>query len=106
MKENITFGGQMDEAWYSTCVKACALQQDFDAFLAGDSTQVGERGITISGGQKQRLAIARAAYARPDVVVLDDPLSAMDAHVGKTVFEECILDLWRKVGGWWIVYSG
>ncbi|KAK3240539.1 hypothetical protein CYMTET_49620, partial [Cymbomonas tetramitiformis] len=59
---------------------------------------VGERGITISGGQKQRIAMARAAYSKPDVVILDDPLSAMDAHVGSKVFVECILQLWGELG--------
>ena len=98
VKQNIMFGAESDDAWYDACVAACALGPDIAAFVAGDETQVGERGITISGGQKQRVALARACYARPDVVVLDDPLSAMDAHVGRKVFEDCILGLWRRTG--------
>jgi len=96
VRENIVFSGEFDEKWYRSCLKAACLEHDLESFIAGDMTQVGERGITISGGQKQRVALARAAYFKPDVVVLDDPLSAMDAHVGKEIFENLILGLWRR----------
>ena len=64
-----------------------------DQFVEGDATEIGEKGITISGGQRARIALARAYYADADVVVLDDPLSAMDAHIGASVFSRCILAL-------------
>eukprot|EP00931_Biecheleriopsis_adriatica_P089753 TRINITY_DN63837_c0_g1_i1.p1 TRINITY_DN63837_c0_g1~~TRINITY_DN63837_c0_g1_i1.p1 ORF type:complete len:1348 (-),score=274.07 TRINITY_DN63837_c0_g1_i1:64-3729(-) len=92
-KENILFGSDMDEDWYKQVLEACALNEDLAQFKDKDNTEIGERGITISGGQKQRVAIARAAYSRSDVFIFDDPLSAMDAHVGRQVFENCFLNL-------------
>jgi ABC-type multidrug transport system fused ATPase/permease subunit len=64
---------------------------------AGDETEIGERGINLSGGQKQRISIARAMYNDADIYVFDDPLSALDAHVGKHVFEECMSKLREQV---------
>jgi len=93
IKENILFGLEADEQWYQTVLEACCLKEDIKQFMAGDETEIGERGITISGGQKQRIAIARAAYSRADIIVLDDPLSAMDAHIGKLVFDRCLRTL-------------
>ena len=69
---------------------ACALDHDIEALPAGDATEIGERGINLSGGQKARLALARAAYSRPAIALLDDPLSAVDPKVAKTLFSECI----------------
>lgn len=71
----------------------CALQADLDMLPNGDQTEIGERGITISGGQKQRLNIARAIYFDADIVLMDDPLSAVDAHVGRHIFDKAILGL-------------
>lgn len=71
----------------------CALQADLDMLPNGDQTEIGERGITISGGQKQRLNIARAIYFDADIVLMDDPLSAVDAHVGRHIFDNAILGL-------------
>ncbi|KAL2162634.1 hypothetical protein VTH06DRAFT_6470 [Thermothelomyces fergusii] len=93
VQENILFGKEMDREWYSEVVKACALQPDLDMLPNGDMTEIGERGITISGGQKQRLNIARAIYFDADIVLLDDPLSAVDAHVGRHIFDNAILGL-------------
>ena len=73
--------------------QSCALQADLDMLLHGDQTEIGERGITISGGQKQRLNIARAIYFDADIVLMDDPLSAVDAHVGRHIFDNAILGL-------------
>lgn len=68
----------------------CALERDFELFPYGDGTIVGERGVSLSGGQRARVNLARAIYKRADVYLLDDPLSAVDTHVGKHIFEKCI----------------
>ncbi|KAI1864810.1 uncharacterized protein JN550_008630 [Neoarthrinium moseri] len=93
LKENIIFGKDMDRDWYQEVITACALQPDLDMLPNGDSTEIGERGITISGGQKQRLNIARAIYFDSDIVIMDDPLSAVDAHVGRHIFDNAIMGL-------------
>ncbi|KAK4148084.1 ATP-binding cassette transporter YOR1 [Dichotomopilus funicola] len=93
VRENILFGKEMDKEWYADVIKACALQQDLDMLPNSDMTEIGERGITISGGQKQRLNIARAIYFDADIVLMDDPLSAVDAHVGRHIFDHAILGL-------------
>ncbi|KAK4104692.1 hypothetical protein N658DRAFT_521302 [Parathielavia hyrcaniae] len=93
VQQNILFGKEMDKRWYSDVIKACALQPDLDMLPNHDMTEIGERGITISGGQKQRLNIARAIYFDADIVLLDDPLSAVDAHVGRHIFDNAILGL-------------
>ncbi|KHN95796.1 ABC transporter family protein [Metarhizium album ARSEF 1941] len=93
LQNNITFGKGMDRDWYRQVVQACALQADLDMLPNGDQTEIGERGITISGGQKQRLNIARAIYFNADIVLMDDPLSAVDAHVGRHIFDHGILGL-------------
>eukprot|EP01045_Picozoa_sp_COSAG04_P042083 COSAG04_NODE_13116_length_619_cov_2.034615_1_plen_118_part_10 len=76
----------------------CALQPDLAQLQAGDMTQIGERGINLSGGQRQRVALARAVYQDADIYMLDDPLSAVDAHVGKHIFHKCILGMLRDNG--------
>ncbi|KAH7166067.1 P-loop containing nucleoside triphosphate hydrolase protein [Dactylonectria macrodidyma] len=93
LQKNITFGKPLDKSWYKEVVRACALQADLDMLPNGDQTEIGERGITISGGQKQRLNIARAIYFDADIVLMDDPLSAVDAHVGRHIFDKAILGL-------------
>lgn len=93
LQNNITFGKGMNKSWYKEVVRACALQADLDMLPNGDQTEIGERGITISGGQKQRLNIARAIYFDADIVLMDDPLSAVDAHVGRHIFDNAILGL-------------
>ncbi|QKX53596.1 uncharacterized protein TRUGW13939_00675 [Talaromyces rugulosus] len=93
VKNNILFGKDFDEKWYNKVVDACALRPDFDVFPAADNTEIGERGITVSGGQKQRLNIARAIYFDADIILMDDPLSAVDAHVGRHIMEQAICGL-------------
>ncbi len=83
VKENILFGKDYDADYYNKVIDACALRPDLEMLPNGDDTEIGERGITISGGQKQRLNIARAIYFNSDIVLMDDPLSAVDAHVGR-----------------------
>ncbi|KAF8927650.1 P-loop containing nucleoside triphosphate hydrolase protein [Dissophora ornata] len=91
VKDNILFGLPLDEARYQRVIKDCALERDIEILPDGDMTEIGERGINLSGGQKQRVNIARAVYFDADVVLLDDPLSAVDAHVGKYLFQNCIM---------------
>ncbi|EZA62671.1 putative multidrug resistance-associated protein [Ooceraea biroi] len=90
VRQNILFGRKMDQIRYDRVVKVCQLKRDFDLLPYGDKTIVGERGISLSGGQRARINLARAVYAEADIYLLDDPLSAVDAHVGKHMFEECI----------------
>ena len=90
IRQNILFGEEMDKERYDEVVSACALKKDFEMFPFGDQTLIGERGSSLSGGQKARLSLARALYRKADIYLLDDPLSAVDAHVGKHLFEQCI----------------
>ena len=90
IRENILFGKPFDATKYERCVKASQLKTDFEILPGGDGTIIGERGVTLSGGQKQRVAIARAVYAAADVYFLDDPLSAVDNHVGHALFAEVL----------------
>ncbi|KAK6461643.1 P-loop containing nucleoside triphosphate hydrolase protein [Scheffersomyces coipomensis] len=83
VRDNILFGHKYDAEFYQHVLKACALTVDLKILPKGDKTEVGEKGISLSGGQKARLSLARAVYARADVYLLDDPLSAVDEHVGK-----------------------
>ena len=93
VKENILFGKPYDRKWYDAVIDACALRPDLEMLPNGDMTEIGERGITVSGGQKQRLNIARAIYFNSDIVLMDDPLSAVDAHVGRHIFDNAICGL-------------
>jgi ABC-type multidrug transport system fused ATPase/permease subunit len=96
VRDNILFGKPYEPQVYLDVVRACALLPDFDALPSGDLTEIGERGITLSGGQKQRINIARAIYSGAGVVLLDDPLSAVDSHVGAHIFSEAICGLLRS----------
>ncbi|XP_010544544.1 PREDICTED: putative ABC transporter C family member 15 [Tarenaya hassleriana] len=93
IRENILFGSIHEPEKYERTVKACALIKDFELFASGDLTEIGERGINMSGGQKQRIQIARAVYQDADIYLLDDPFSAVDAHTGRQLFEECLMGL-------------
>ncbi|XP_068966387.1 probable multidrug resistance-associated protein lethal(2)03659 isoform X2 [Bombus flavifrons] len=90
VRQNILFGQPYDRQLYQKVVKACSLQRDFKQFPQGDQTVVGERGSSLSGGQKARINLARSLYRQADIYLLDDPLSAVDTHVSKHLFEECI----------------
>ncbi|XP_075224809.1 multidrug-Resistance like Protein 1 isoform X1 [Lycorma delicatula] len=90
LQDNILFGKPMNNSVYRNVVDSCALKQDFEMLPAGDQTEIGEKGINLSGGQKQRVSLARAVYYDAEVYFLDDPLSAVDSHVGKHIFEKVI----------------
>uniref|UniRef100_A0A6Q2YRY8 ABC-type glutathione-S-conjugate transporter n=1 Tax=Esox lucius TaxID=8010 RepID=A0A6Q2YRY8_ESOLU len=90
LKDNIMFGQERKESWYHRVVEACALLPDLEILPAGDGTEIGEKGLNLSGGQKQRVSLARAVYRKADVYLLDDPLSAVDTHVGQHIFERVV----------------
>ncbi|XP_070021229.1 ABC transporter C family member 2-like [Nicotiana sylvestris] len=90
VRENILFGSAFDAARYDRAIDVTALRHDLELLPGGDLTEIGERGVNISGGQKQRVSMARAVYSSSDVYIFDDPLSALDADVGRQVFERCI----------------
>nr|XP_055061801.1 LOW QUALITY PROTEIN: ATP-binding cassette sub-family C member 12 [Misgurnus anguillicaudatus] len=90
VRDNILMGEPFDQTRYDRAVFACCLKPDLAMLPYGDQTEIGERGLNLSGGQKQRVSLARAVYSNRDIFLLDDPLSAVDAHVGKHIFEECI----------------
>nr|QWN59129.1 ATP-binding cassette C transporter [Rehmannia glutinosa] len=90
VRDNILFGSTFEPAKYEKSIDVTSLQHDLDLLPGGDLTEIGERGVNISGGQKQRVSMARAVYSDSDVYIFDDPLSALDAHVGRQVFEKCI----------------
>ncbi|KAL0308723.1 UNVERIFIED_CONTAM: ABC transporter C family member 9 [Sesamum radiatum] len=91
IRENILFGEPYESDKYNRTIEACALTKDFELFAAGDLTEIGERGINMSGGQKQRIQIARAVYQDADIYLLDDPFSAVDAHTGTQLFQDCLM---------------
>lgn len=91
----VTFARQneaFDKHSYDHAVNACALEHDISMLSDGDQTEIGEKGITLSGGQKVRVAMARAVYHDADICLLDDPLAAVDSHVAKHLFQKCIVD--------------
>uniref|UniRef100_A0A8C4NUQ3 ABC-type glutathione-S-conjugate transporter n=1 Tax=Dicentrarchus labrax TaxID=13489 RepID=A0A8C4NUQ3_DICLA len=90
VQDNIIFGREKMKTWYHRVLEACALLPDLDILPAGDATEIGEKGLNLSGGQKQRVSLARAVYRKADVYLLDDPLSAVDAHVGQHIFDKVI----------------
>ncbi|KAL5011003.1 hypothetical protein ScPMuIL_013308 [Solemya velum] len=90
IQENILFMGEMKQYRYNQIVEGCALNPDLEMLPGGDLTEIGEKGINLSGGQKQRVSLARAIYFDADIYLLDDPLSAVDSHVGKHIFEKVI----------------
>ncbi|KAG0647532.1 Multidrug resistance fer6 [Hyphodiscus hymeniophilus] len=93
LRDNIVFGTEFDATRYAKVIESCALRQDFQMLPDGDNTEIGERGVNISGGQKQRVSIARAIYFNADIILMDDPLSAVDARVGQQIMEEAICGL-------------
>ncbi|TFK34746.1 multidrug resistance-associated ABC transporter [Crucibulum laeve] len=89
IRDNILFGSELDEDRYRKVIRQCALERDLELFEAGDETEVGERGLTLSGGQKARVTLARAIYSSAEIIILDDVLAALDVHTSKWIVEEC-----------------
>lgn len=96
IKQNILFGEDWNLKKYEKIIKVCALERDFNNLPYGDRSLVGDRGVTLSGGQKARINLARAIYKDADIYILDDPLSAVDTHVGKQLFQDCICGYLKK----------
>uniref|UniRef100_A0AAQ4Q2Y6 Multidrug resistance-associated protein 4 n=1 Tax=Gasterosteus aculeatus aculeatus TaxID=481459 RepID=A0AAQ4Q2Y6_GASAC len=96
IRSNILFGKELDPRKYDRVLRACALKRDMDLLPGGDLAMVGDRGSNLSGGQKSRVSLARAVYQDADIYLLDDPLSAVDAEVGRHLFDECICGVLRK----------
>ncbi|KAG9089172.1 hypothetical protein FS749_001555, partial [Ceratobasidium sp. UAMH 11750] len=89
IRNNILFGSDYDERRYNTVIMQCALERDLELFDAGDQTEVGEKGMTLSGGQKARISLARVVYSRAEILLLDDVLSALDVHTARWVVDKC-----------------
>ncbi|CAL6094608.1 Xenobiotic-transporting_ATPase / Multidrug resistance-associated protein [Hexamita inflata] len=104
-RQNILFNKPYDAEKYKRVVEMCCLKDDFAILPAGDQTEVGGKGVTLSGGQKARLSLARAIYSDANIYLLDDPLSAVDAHVGKTIWNDAILGYLKSRGATVIIAS-
>lgn len=91
IRDNITFGHDFDQERYDMVINICELSRDLDILPTGDQTEIGEKGINLSGGQKARIGLARAVYANKDMILMDDPISALDANVKKKIFENVFL---------------
>uniref|UniRef100_A0A3P8VQU0 Multidrug resistance-associated protein 4-like n=1 Tax=Cynoglossus semilaevis TaxID=244447 RepID=A0A3P8VQU0_CYNSE len=96
IRSNILFGRDLNPRKYEAVIRACALKSDLELLPDGDMTLIGDRGATLSGGQKARVNLARAVYQDADVYLLDDPLSSVDPEVGKHIFEQCICGLLKN----------
>ena len=90
VKNNIIFGSEYNEGRFKEIIELCCLQPDFNVWAKGEETMIGEKGINCSGGQKARISLARALYNDADIILLDDILSAVDAHVGSAIFEKTL----------------
>jgi len=96
VRENVLFGAPYEESWYQQVLEASALNQDLELLADGDATEIGERGVNLSGGQKARIGLARAIYAKAEVVLLDDPLAAVDPSVGEHLFYKAVQGLLKE----------
>ncbi|CEL51761.1 ATP-binding cassette transporter abc4 OS=Schizosaccharomyces pombe (strain 972 / ATCC 24843) GN=abc4 PE=3 SV=1 [Rhizoctonia solani AG-1 IB] len=89
IRENILFGAEFDKERYKQVISQCGLERDLTLFDAGDQTEVGEKGMTLSGGQKARVSLARAIYSKAEIIILDDVLSALDVHTSRWIVDNC-----------------
>ena len=85
------FGEDFDEEKYDETIRVCQLERDLEILPNGDATEIGEKGINLSGGQKARLGLARAVYSEKDILLMDDPISALDANVKKKIFKQVFM---------------
>jgi len=92
IRDNILYGLPLDKERYVDTIRLCELERDLEILPAGDQTEIGEKGINLSGGQKARIGLARAVYTTRDIFLMDDPISALDANVRKKIFMNVILD--------------
>lgn len=90
IRDNICYGTPLDKCKYYDTIRLCELERDFEILPAGDLTEIGERGINLSGGQKARISLARAVYQDKDIFLMDDPISALDAEVRRNIFRNLI----------------
>jgi len=97
VRENIVFLSDWDDVRYREVIKTCCLEQDIARWPDGDGTLIGEKGTNVSGGQRARISLARAVYSQADIILLDDPLAAVDAHVGNQLFHGCIRKLKQTI---------
>lgn len=96
LRDNILFGLPFLPDCYDKALEVCALKKDLDILTDGDRTELGANGINLSGGQKWRVTLARAIYSQAEILVMDDIFSAVDAHVGRQIFQDCIAgDIFR-----------
>ncbi|KAL6759443.1 ABC transporter [Haematococcus lacustris] len=105
LRDNILFGLPYDEVKYKKVIHACALELDLQILPQGDQSMAGERGINLSGGQRQRVGLARATYHDSDLILLDNPLSAVDQHTAIHIFEHCIRGMLRDKAVVWITHQ-
>ena len=91
IRDNIVFGLPYNEKWYQRVLSKCQLVKDLEVLPAGDLTELGEKGVNLSGGQKARISLARAVYSKRDILLMDDPISALDKNVLKSIFKELFM---------------
>ena len=96
VRNNILFYHPYEPNLYNKIIELCELKQDLDVLVGGDLTEIGEKGINLSGGQKARISLARAMYTNKDIFILDDPISALDANVGQNIMKNCIVDFLKN----------
>lgn len=110
LRDNILFGKPYNEEWFREVIRVCSLEHDLEVLPHGEQTEIGEKGINLSGGQKvrplplttihelqpyscqARVSLARAVYSNADIILLDDPLSAVDSYVGQSILNDCLLN--------------
>lgn len=96
MRDNVSFNLPFDVERYVDTIQFCELERDLTTLKAGDQTEIGEKGINLSGGQKARLGLARAVYSDREIYLLDDPISALDAHVRKQVINNIFFGMLKN----------
>ena len=96
VRNNILFYHPYEPALYNRIIELCELKPDLDVLVGGDMTEIGEKGVNLSGGQKARISLARAMYTNKDIFILDDPISALDANVGQSIMKNCIVDFLKN----------